>query len=133
LLDSFLAVDEYCLDDDTREVLVLWYNTFRSKQAKKKKWVVLNEDALVLGHKSCHKMGADAEPITLQDLQLMAARLKGDPFERDVNCDSEWMKRNMMKMGEAIQEAYWWLPLEQEIEFIMDNAGGHGTKDAIEW
>jgi hypothetical protein len=133
LLDSFLAIDEFGVDEDTRERLVLRYCTYPPSTAGKKKWVTMTDDQLLLGHCIRRKAGDALVPITLEDIQLAAVRWSGDTFERDTTCDSEWMKTHMIEMGEAIRTAYWWLPFQQEIELIMDNAGGHGTKDAIEW
>jgi hypothetical protein len=66
-------------------------------------------------------------------IYLLFGATNGEYYEQDCNCDSDWMKIHMMEMGEAIRKAYHWVPFDQEIELIMDNAGGHGTKDAIEW
>jgi hypothetical protein len=50
----------------------------------------------------------------------------------DVNCNSEFMLEHMDSIGKAIRESHHWIPAEEPIYLIMDNAGGHGTNDAIE-
>jgi len=39
---------------------------------------------------------------------------------------------HMDAIGEAIREKYHWVPQEDEIFLVMDNAGGHGTQDTID-
>jgi hypothetical protein len=41
------------------------------------------------------------------------------------------MLDNMEHIGATIRRKYHWVPKEVTIYLIMDNAGGHGTKDAI--
>ncbi len=57
---------------------------------------------------------------------------EGDKREVDVSCDSSFMTDVMPKVGKAIREAYHWVPLEKPIFLYLDNAGGHGTKDAVD-
>jgi hypothetical protein len=131
LLNSLIEFDEFCLDEDIREALVLRYCTYPSSTTDKKKWVTMKEDQLLLQPNIRRKQGGALEPIKVDDIHLFSVRRAGEFFERDVNCDSAWMKVHMIEMGEAIRKAYHWVPFEQEIELIMDNAGGHGTKDCI--
>ena len=37
----------------------------------------------------------------------------------------------MDRIGKAIRNAYHWVNRDQACYIVMDNAGGHGTKDAI--
>ena len=51
-------------------------------------------------------------------------------IEEDVSCDSTFMLRVMDDVGAKIRQKMWWVPMETEIDFILDNAGGHGTDKA---
>ena len=57
---------------------------------------------------------------------------EGDTREVDVNCDSSWMTETMPKVGEAIRKAYHWVDKDTLIYLYLDNAGGHGTKEAVD-
>jgi hypothetical protein len=37
----------------------------------------------------------------------------------------------MDEVGSAIREKFFWVPKEKTIFLFMDNAGGHGTDDAV--
>jgi len=66
------------------------------------------------------------------DLVLQVKFAKGDERPVDVSCDSEFMMEHMDAIGKAIREKYHWVPPEDEIFLVMDNAGGHGTHDTID-
>ena len=55
----------------------------------------------------------------------------GDEVEEDCSCDSEYMLTAMTRVGAAICKAYHWIPITHKCYLVMDNAGGHGTQDAI--
>jgi hypothetical protein len=57
--------------------------------------------------------------------------MAGEWYEREVNCDLDFMLEHIPLVGAAMQEKYPWVPLETPLYLIMDNAGGHGTNDAI--
>jgi hypothetical protein len=76
--------------------------------------------------------GAPRRPLRIEDLALRAHFLSGEKVPIDVTCDSQFMKEHMDKIGKAIRAKYDWLPLTEEIYLVMDNAGGHGTKDTID-
>ena len=56
----------------------------------------------------------------------------GDEVEVDCSCDSEYMLHAIDQVGKAIQNAYHWIAMETKCYLVMDNAGGHGTNDAIQ-
>lgn len=56
----------------------------------------------------------------------------GDKVTTDVSCDSKWMLETMGEVAEAIRAAHHWIPSEQVIYLVMDNAGGHGTDQAVQ-
>ena len=71
--------------------------------------------------------------LTIDDLEIKIAYKKGEKYEKDCNCDSKFMTNIMPEVGSSIQEAYEGkVKKETPIYLIMDNAGGHGTKECIE-
>ena len=50
----------------------------------------------------------------------------------DVSCNSGFMRDHMLSIGAKIREKMHWIDADKPIFLVMDNAGGHGTKDAIE-
>ena len=55
----------------------------------------------------------------------------GDLVQIDCTCDSECVKDAMVRVGTAIRHSYSWIPLTEPCWLVMDNAGGHGTKECI--
>ena len=39
-------------------------------------------------------------------------------------------QKSMDEVGQHIRIKFWWVPQQEEIDLIMDNAGGHGTDEA---
>ena len=56
----------------------------------------------------------------------------GDERDVDISCDSDYMLRVMPRVGEAIRAAYHWVDDSDPIYLFLDNAGGHGTDEAVE-
>ena len=56
----------------------------------------------------------------------------GEEIERDCSCDSQYMLSAMHRVGEAIRKKIFWVPKEETRYLVMDNAGGHGTNEAID-
>ena len=56
----------------------------------------------------------------------------GDKHWVDVNCNSDFMTDVMPKVGAAICAAYFWIAFAIPIFLYLDNAGGHGTQDAVD-
>ena len=50
----------------------------------------------------------------------------------EINCGSDFVLKTIPKVGAALREKYWWFTQEQEIYLVMENAGGHGTNEAVE-
>ena len=42
------------------------------------------------------------------------------------------MLKVMEKVGKSIREKFTWVPSEETIYLVMDNAGGHGTAEAVQ-
>ena len=55
----------------------------------------------------------------------------GDVVTRDCSCDSAFMLKVMDEVGQSIRSAFHWIPASERCWLVMDNAGGHGTKEAI--
>ena len=56
---------------------------------------------------------------------------KGEILQEDCSCDSEFMTAHMNSIGQDIRAAYDWVPQQQPIYLVIDNAGGHGKKECI--
>ncbi len=69
--------------------------------------------------------------ITIHDLELEVKTERGETVQEDVSCDSKFMLANMNDAGEKIRSAFHWVPHNEIIYLGMDNAGGHGTDDAV--
>ena len=69
--------------------------------------------------------------VILSDVHLQVRNFVGDAVEDDCSCDSAYMMGAMKRVGEAIRKKFEWIPMSQRCYLVMDNAGGHGTKEAI--
>lgn len=76
--------------------------------------------------------GGQKVKVELGDLRLGVRYRDGDKVTNDVSCDSKWMLETMGEVAQAIRAAYHWIPADQIIYLVMDNAGGHGTDKAVE-
>jgi hypothetical protein len=56
----------------------------------------------------------------------------GTAVEWKVNCNSVFMLENIPTVGAEIRRIMHWIPPEQEIYLVMDNAGGHGIEEAVD-
>ena len=70
-------------------------------------------------------------PITVEDVTLRVRMKLGDVVERDCSCDSTYMLKAMDRVGESVRRKFSWVPSEEKCYIVMDNAGGHGTDNAI--
>ena len=133
-LDMLELVGDWEIDDDTREHLRIRYRSY-SPTTGKHKWNTMSEDEKMLGKLArLDKANPTTKlPLALEHLHLQFLRANGEEYDLDCTCDSAFMKANMLDIGEKIRKAYEpWVPSTQVIHLIMDNAGGHGTKDCID-
>ena len=72
-----------------------------------------------------------SEFILLNDINVKVRYKIGDEVEEDASCDSGYMLSVMTRVGTAIRSSYHWIPITQKCYLVMDNAGGHGTNEAI--
>ena len=107
------------------------YSTYNSTGSSKRTNYLRNQQLMGdLGMRT-DKEGK-AVPITLDDLNLVVKIQAGESYEVDVTCDSEFMIRTIPEVGVTLREQYYWVPDEDPIYLVMDNAGGHGTDNAKE-
>ena len=78
-----------------------------------------------------HPLLPDKVRLTIAQVEMKVRLASGEEVEEDINCDSSYMLDIMPKVGQAIRDAFHWIPATQTIYLIMDNAGGHGTVEAI--
>lgn len=115
--------ENYFLDADIQDRLVLHYKFEGMGTCK-----YIDEEA---GHVPSQELLSLGE-YTLKVRYI--GRRNGNEGEKrmtDVNCDSLFMLETMPEVGKAIREAYHWVPLETPIYLFLDNAGGHGTDEAV--
>ena len=68
----------------------------------------------------------------LSKLSIEVLYERGEMMERDINCDSTFMLNHLDDVGSQIRIKFGWVPFNEEIDLVMDNAGGHGTNEAKE-
>jgi len=82
------------------------------------------------------KYNKDAEgdevQLTIQDVELSCFLPAGTIVEREVNCNSAFMLRILPQIATEMRQQLHWVPPEEPIYLVMDNAGGHGTQQARE-
>ena len=77
--------------------------------------------------------------VEIDDLELGVRHQRGDKVAKDCSCDSKWMLETVNEVGKAIRDAHHWVKWDpQNIQesdvtcLMMDNAGGHGSNEAVE-
>ena len=123
-----VVASQYDLDDDIKERLVLrYYVGSREEGNRKPKYIIDNDSELP---------GEDIMRLDGYNLMVRYNGKKqgerGDERVVDVSCDSTYMQDAMPKVGEAIREAYNWVPMDYPIFLFLDNAGGHGTNAVVD-
>ena len=97
---------------------------FRPKESAN--WKRLHDNNTIDSYKLANGIG-----ITVHDISLEVYYTAGEEVTKDVNCDSKFMLDSMDEIGESIREKMSWVPLTTTIILFMDNAGGHGTDNAV--
>ena len=69
--------------------------------------------------------------LSINDVILKVRYILGDEIEKDCSCDSKYMLSAMERVGRAMRQKYYWISMNEALFLIMDNAGGHGTDEAI--
>ena len=57
--------------------------------------------------------------------------LDGDVIEKDVSCNSTYMKSAMRRVGIAMRRSYHWVDISTVIYLVLDDAGGRGTNETV--
>ena len=113
-----VLAERYSLDDDIADRLVIRYDLSTGEEGKTKAHYIENDNAPLDGW-------------LFDTKKLMVRYNRGDKRVLDISCDSNFMAETMPEVGEAIRKAYHWVPSEDRIFLLLDNAGGHGTKDVV--
>ena len=122
--------DHFNLSDDVKDNLALRYDYFTARGNKSVKSCIGSKK--ISDHQTQSPANTPPRQLTLNDLRLAVRRNAGDTYEHDCSCDSEFMLRVMDDVGRQIRESMSWVPRTTPIFLSMDNAGGHGTKEAVE-
>ncbi len=69
--------------------------------------------------------------LTIADLNLFLRIPAGTMITEDINCDSDYMLQVMPLISAAIRQQMLFVPQDETIYLVVDNAGGHGTEEAI--
>lgn len=125
------------LDEFIMNRLTLVYHTrkwnkngteiLKNKELKK---IVANDEPILAGRYIIEDNGTSRQ-LTLGDLTLKVSIQAGDRRMEDCSCDSEFMLETMPEVAQAIRNKFSWVPSDKWIHLVLDNAGGHGTNDAI--
>jgi len=119
---------QYFLDDDIRRRLVLKYHV--SGNAKKKAKYIDKDDATIPTQDALALRGYTL--VVKYKGRNKKSGEEGDKREVDVSCDSDFMTKVMPEVGQAIRSAYHWVLPRTPIFLYLDNAGGHGTQEAVD-
>jgi hypothetical protein len=125
------VVENFDMADDVADHLSFRYETHVGTAGNtQKKW--LDEDDTVIEEVE-YRPTADNDTalLVIDCLEMQVRHEAGESVEEDVNCDSQFMLDNIRKVGKAIREKFHWVPRPQKCYLVMDNAGGHGTEEAI--
>ncbi len=82
--------------------------------------------------KEVAKENCTERQLTIEDLSLYQKLVAGMAIQDDTSCNSEFMLGVMPRISAAIHEKITWVLETKMIYLVMDNAGGHGTTEAIE-
>ncbi len=121
-------VERYALDNYVVERLEALYLKWTARGIKKCKPIGDSEE---LSGTTRDENGLE-RPLSIQDIQLFVKMVKGDVVEEDVSCDSRFMLDIVPRVAEEMRKKFHWIPEEQKLYLVMDNAGGHGTAEAIQ-
>ena len=110
-----MVVDQFDLDEHVSDRLEFHYEHWTGPMINRKKNIKkLYDSALLLGYKAREESGKEFH-VTLNDLHLGVRYQAGDEVMEDVSCDSDCMLMIMPSVGQAIWDAYFWIPLEHYI------------------
>ncbi len=123
-----LIVEHYDLDEFVADRLE--FSFIKYTQGGNEKREVVEDDERMTGATVLDKEG-NQKILTIDDIQLFVKLEKGDKVDEDISCDSTFMLTIMPMIADKMREAFKWVPETEKVFLVMDNAGGHGTKEAI--
>ena len=131
----------YSLSEFVTDRLELQYEDYNSDgQAKSRKYTAVRYNQKISSLKR-YTPDSNGQKVKVEigDLELGVRYQKGDKVTKDCSCDSKWMLETMNEVGKAIRDAYHWVKWDPQnvqesdvIYLMMDNAGGHGSNEAVE-
>lgn len=127
LLDKMKT--QYDLDEYVSDRLVIGYYTYPRQGIRTWMELKMTQNIDDSGHRK--NEGGLSVLVTVNDLEVFVQQEAGDKVEEDITCDSNFMLQKMPEIGAALRSAYHWVQRDETIYLIMDNAGGHGSNDAM--
>jgi hypothetical protein len=70
--------------------------------------------------------------LTINEVELSSHLPAGTIVEHEVTCSSAFMLHHVPLIAAKMREKMPWVLPTEPIYLVMDNAGGHGTQEAIE-
>ena len=118
----------YNLSDTITDQLEFQYSTLANGGKPKTVWIECDSNTVcgdfIDGDGQC-------KALTIDDVEMKVRYRLGDIVKQDCSCDSDYMLSAMDKVGSAIRAAFHWIPPSSPCYLVMDNAGRHGSKEAI--
>jgi hypothetical protein len=124
---SQLMVVLYQLEDDIATALCFCYET---QEGGQRRMVELLVNETLEGKMVRTEQGERA--LTINDIDLSCYYPQGTLVEREVNCNSQFMLQILPEITQEIRQSYHWMPPDERIYLVMDNAGEHSTREARE-
>ena len=121
--------EQYALDDAVVDRIEFQYKTKIGNKGNSKMVSIFDGGSKLEGE---IRTDDGKRQLTVQDLNIRVRYRRGDMIATECSCDSAYMLSAMDRVGKSIREAYHWIPPSEKCYLVMDNAGGHGTDDAIE-
>ncbi len=117
-------VEFFDLGDDVEDVLC-----FRYKNGQQQQYITMLGDDTIENKVITMQEGVQ-RPLTINNVELSILLEPGTIVEEEVNCNSAFMLRILPIIAAEIRNQLHWIPPEEQIYLIMDNAGRHGTQQA---
>jgi hypothetical protein len=127
---THLVANFYELQDDVKGSLCYRYVTHVGAQRRR-------SFVRIFGHETIeNKFYIDEEgtqrQLTINEVELSSHLPAGTMVEHEVTCNSAFMLHHVPLIAAEMREKMPWVPPTEPIYLVMDNAGGHGTQEAIE-
>ena len=112
--------------------LTLTYASYGERGGDKKS-KFLSGDGIIDDHWVKENRLARRRALTLSDLELQVEMINGDEGEKYISCYPKFMLGMMDELGNSTRSTYCSIGVANEeiIYLVMDNAGGHGTNEAV--